>query len=97
MVLYNIGFTEDSAVTIRILHRIDEDRNMARGYELSIQPGLFGDVSVLRHWGRIGTMGQSKEYWFSDETEAENEAGAILRQKQRRGYVLREPVTIVDL
>lgn len=97
MVLYTIGFTEDSAVTIRILHRIDKDRNMARGYELSIQPGLFGDVSVLRHWGRIGTMGQSKEYWFRDETEAENEAGAILRQKQKRGYVLREPVTIADL
>lgn len=77
-------------MTISILHRIDKDRNMARGYELSVQPGLFGDVSVLRHWGRIGTLGQSKEYWFRDEAEAENEAAAILRQKRRRGYVLQE-------
>lgn len=84
-------------MTIRILHRIDKDRNMARGYELSVQPGLFGDVSVLRRWGRIGTMGQSKEYWFRDETEAETEAAAILRQKQKRGYILRESAPVADL
>jgi predicted DNA-binding WGR domain protein len=84
-------------MTINILHRIDKDRNMARGYELSVQPGLFGDVSVLRHWGRIGTMGQSKEYWFRDETEAASEATAILRQKQRRGYVLQEHAVTPDI
>ena len=84
-------------MTISILQRIDKDRNMARGYELSVQPGLFGDVSVLRHWGRIGTMGQSKEYWFRDETEAANEAAAILRQKQKRGYVLRAAATATDI
>ena len=77
-------------MTISILHRIDKDRNMMRGYELSVQPGLFGDVSVLRHWGRIGTVGQSKEYWFSDAEAAAHEADAILRQKRRRGYVLQE-------
>jgi predicted DNA-binding WGR domain protein len=80
-------------MTISILQRIDKARNMARRYELSVQPGLFGDVSVLRHWGRIGTVGQSKEYWFRDEAEAAKEAAAILRQKQKRGYILREPAT----
>jgi predicted DNA-binding WGR domain protein len=86
-------------MAISILHRIDQDRNMARAYELSVQPGLFGDVSVLRHWGRIGTIGQSKEYWFRDETEAAKEATAILRQKQKRGYILREPAgdVLVDI
>jgi predicted DNA-binding WGR domain protein len=84
-------------MAISILHRIDKDRNMARGYELSVQPGLFGDVSVLRHWGRIGTLGQSKEYWFRDETEAEHEAAAILRQKTRRGYVLQEQAATTDI
>jgi predicted DNA-binding WGR domain protein len=84
-------------MTISILRRIDKARNMARGYELSVQPGLFGDVSVLRHWGRIGTMGQSKEYWFRNEAEAANEAAAILRQKQKRGYVLREPAATTDI
>ena len=74
---------------ITILQRIDESHNMARGYELSVQPGLFGDVSVIRHWGRIGTLGQSKEYWFDDATEADAMASSVLRQKEKRGYVVR--------
>lgn len=76
-------------MSITLLHRIDKTRNMARSYELSIQPGLFGDVSVLRHWGRIGAVGQSREYWFQNEGEAEEMAAAVLRQKQKRGYVLK--------
>lgn len=75
-------------MSIRILQRIDKTRNMQRGYELSIQPGLFGDVTVVRHWGRIGTVGQTREYWFQDEPEAAAMAEAVLRQKEKRGYVL---------
>ena len=37
--------------------RIDNARNMARYYTLSIQPTLFGEV---RYWGRIGTRGGEK-------------------------------------
>ena len=61
---------------------------MARRYELSVQPGLFGDVAVVRHWGRIGTVGQTKEFWFDDETGASSEAARVLRVKQKRGYEL---------
>ncbi|WP_145926033.1 WGR domain-containing protein [Shinella sp. HZN7] len=32
--------------------RIDAMRNMARFYMLSLEPTLFGEVAVLRHWGR---------------------------------------------
>ena len=70
-----------------ILRRIDPSRNMARFYELAVQPGLFGDVAVIRHWGRIGTGGQSRETWFPAEDEAARMAGSVLRQKTRRGYV----------
>lgn len=31
---------------------------MARFYMLSLEPALFGEVAVLRHWGRIGTRGR---------------------------------------
>ncbi|MFP1132878.1 WGR domain-containing protein [Asticcacaulis sp. W401b] len=75
-------------MTVQHLRRIDQARNMARSYEVSVQPGLFGDVAVVRHWGRIGTAGQSKEFWFTDEVQADEMIGAILRQKQRRGYEL---------
>lgn len=73
-------------MTITVLQRIDQGRNMARSYELSVQPGLFGDTALTRHWGRIGTAGQTKEYWFDTEAAATTEAESILRQKQRRGY-----------
>lgn len=77
-------------MSIQHLKRVDQARNMARAYELSVQPGLFGDVSLVRHWGRIGTTGQTKESWFSDESQAERMMNSLLRQKQKRGYVLLE-------
>ncbi|QND54557.1 WGR domain-containing protein (plasmid) [Phyllobacterium sp. 628] len=40
--------------------RCDPDRNMARFYSLTIQETLFGEVSLIRSWGRIGTKGQQK-------------------------------------
>ncbi|WP_159650744.1 WGR domain-containing protein, partial [Bosea sp. 125] len=33
------------------LRRIDPTRNMRRFYVLSVQPTLFGGVSLVRHWG----------------------------------------------
>jgi hypothetical protein len=38
------------------LRRIESMRNMRRFYVLSIQPTLFGGVSLVRHWGGIGTF-----------------------------------------
>jgi predicted DNA-binding WGR domain protein len=73
-------------MSITVLQRIDHSRNMARSYELSVQPGLFGDVALTRHWGRIGTAGQTREYWFASEAEAVKEADQVLRQKMRKGY-----------
>jgi predicted DNA-binding WGR domain protein len=37
-----------------VLHRIEPQRNMRRFYALSLQPDLFGTVSVVKEWGRIG-------------------------------------------
>jgi len=74
-----------------ILHRIDPAQNMRRRYELSVQPTLFGPVAVIRHWGRIGGGGQSREDWLSSDAEAEVQAARILAQKRRRGYVELQP------
>jgi predicted DNA-binding WGR domain protein len=40
-----------------VLERRDAQRNMARFYVLAIEPTLFGDVALLREWGRIGSTG----------------------------------------
>jgi predicted DNA-binding WGR domain protein len=48
------------------LHRIDPDAHMARFYSIELAPTLFGEVTVLRRWGRIGTRGRTSiETWTS--------------------------------
>ena len=66
--------------------RRDAARNMARFYALSIEQTLFGDVCLIRRWGRIGTRGQMKSMSFAREDEAMALFVKIQRQKARRGY-----------
>ncbi|UEM18339.1 WGR domain-containing protein (plasmid) [Bradyrhizobium barranii subsp. barranii] len=58
------------------LRRIDTTRNMRRFYLLSIQPTLFGGVSLIRNWGRIGTT--------ADFTDREHRFRAIVSTEFRR-------------
>lgn len=83
--------TADSSIMIAAHHplyteRRDTARNMARFYALSIEPTLFGDVCLIRRWGRIGTHGQMKAMSFAREDEAMALFAKIQRQKARRGY-----------
>ncbi len=68
-------------------HRIDATRNMARYYALSIQPSLFGEIAVMRSWGRIGKAGGEKSEFYSTEEQAISHFLDIARKKRRRGYV----------
>lgn len=68
------------------LERIDASRNMARFYLLSVQPTLFGELSLIRHWGRIGTGGRDKIETFGDAQQLGHTRLRIERQKKRRGY-----------
>ncbi len=67
--------------------RIDPQQNMARWYEIDVQPTLFGEYTVERHWGRIGAVGQSKTFWFSNEDAADEMAKKVTSTKVRRGYL----------
>jgi predicted DNA-binding WGR domain protein len=69
------------------LHRIDDARNMARFYSLTIQPTLFGGASLIRNWGRIGTKGQIKIETFDEPQEVDCAFIRLERAKRRRGYV----------
>lgn len=68
------------------LQRIDPARNMRRFYTLAIQPTLFGGASVMRHWGRIGTSGQSMMETFDAAEDADGARNRLERSKRRRGY-----------
>ena len=69
------------------LHRIDPEANMARFYCIDVAATLFGDVSVLRTWGRIGTHGRTSIETCASVEEAERAASQTLRRKLRRGYL----------
>ena len=69
-----------------VLERRDETRNMARFYVISVEPTLFGQWAVVRHWGRLGTSGQARESWFADLDAARAESAGWQRRKRGRGY-----------
>ena len=56
------------------LHRIDPEANMSRFYCIDVAATLFGDVSVLRTWGRIGTHGRTSIETCASVEEAERAA-----------------------
>ncbi|WP_254436081.1 WGR domain-containing protein [Ruegeria arenilitoris] len=78
---------ELSATTPVHLIHVDPDVNMARFYGIELQPTLFGEVCVLRTWGRIGTNGQAMMVTYDDETQAAEALQKLEKQKLRRGYV----------
>lgn len=76
-----------AAMVLAHLHRIDPRANMARFYCIDVAPTLFGDVAVLRSWGRIGTQGRTRVETCATAEGAESAAARTLGQKLRRGYV----------
>jgi predicted DNA-binding WGR domain protein len=68
------------------LRRLDPSRNMARFYVLSVQPTLFGEVSLVRHWGRIGTKGRQKIELFDACGDAKAALARLVEKKRKRGY-----------
>lgn len=72
--------------TAAYLRRVDPARNMARFYKLSVAQSLFGDVAIVREWGRIGTIGRVRIDLFANEKAALAALETIGRAKLRRGY-----------
>ena len=75
-----------------LLHRIDPSRNKARFYRLSIEPNLFGGVSLIRTWGRIGGASRTKIEMFDVTAAAATSFTGIVRSKYRRGYLLQAKI-----
>lgn len=50
--------------------QIDPHRNRARFYRLEIRPTLFGEIELVKAWGRVGTGGQRRELPVRDPAEA---------------------------
>lgn len=70
------------------LIKIDEEKNQRRFYNLHVAPTLFGDWSLVREWGRLGSAGTLKFDPFPTEQAALTALGTIKFAKLKRGYQL---------
>ena len=68
------------------IERKEADQNMARFYVLSIEETLFGQIRLVRSWGRIGTRGKTVQHSFDSEEDAIALFLRLLKSKKTRGY-----------
>ena len=71
---------------IAYLEKVEPKQRMLRFYALRVAPTLFGEWTLVREWGRIGSGGTVREDWFGTEEEAQVAMVELALQKQRRGY-----------
>ena len=69
-----------------ILRRVDPELRVAQFYSLLIERDLFGEVRLVRAWGRIGTQGSELVQVFATEREAAEALEVLAKAKRRRGY-----------
>jgi predicted DNA-binding WGR domain protein len=72
-----------------MLFRINPAFNEKRFYRLLLMPSLFGEVQMLREFGRIGQPGRVMIETFDSEAEAQKKMDKLSSQKLKRGYRLR--------
>jgi predicted DNA-binding WGR domain protein len=73
---------------VTTLTNIDPSRNMRRFYSVQIVPTLFGEWSVMREWGRVGSPGRVTLESFPTEHEAQRAERRSLRTRELHGYSL---------
>jgi predicted DNA-binding WGR domain protein len=64
------------------------DHQRQEGAGVALTPDLFGGMSLLREWGRIGTQGRHRIDCFEDAGRAADAMVTLYRAKQKRGYQL---------
>lgn len=76
-------------INLLVLERVDPAQNAQRFYVLSIEPTLFGDVALIRHWGRFGARGREMKEFFDNEETARETLEHWCARKLKRGYLTR--------
>lgn len=78
-------------MTETVLRRIEPEANCHRFYCLSVEPNLFGDRSVVVHWGRIGARGRIRIAASGPAADMAGLADRMVARKLRRGYAVISP------
>lgn len=75
--------TAPGKLQMLVLQRRDERCNMARFYLLAIEPTLFGDMALIREWGRIVAGGRRRLDLHADHDGAVEALEVWLARKVR--------------
>jgi predicted DNA-binding WGR domain protein len=70
----------------------DPDKNLHRFYQIHVVPGIFGDWSLVREWGRVGSPGTVRKDWFESEEEAVAASDKLSDSKRKKGYRSRKGI-----
>ncbi len=62
------------------------DKHKHRFYQMYVTPGIFGDWSLVREWGRVGSPGTVRKNWFDSEEEAVDAGEKLSDSKRKKGY-----------
>ncbi len=73
-------------MSLAYLERHDSLKNMHRFYQITVSPGVFGEWSLVREWGRKGSPGTVNKTWFQSESDAKSAGEEIMKAKQKKGY-----------
>jgi predicted DNA-binding WGR domain protein len=68
------------------LTRIDPARNIDRFYVVQVMPSLFGDWTVMREWGRRGSLGTLRLNSYQRGGEAETAKQRTIKRRLQHGY-----------
>src|SRR4051794_10484927 len=68
------------------LTNINPAQNMYRFYTVRVSRNLFGQWSLLREWGRIGSPGRLRCDTFDSESEAREAERRNVHLRVRHGY-----------
>lgn len=68
------------------LTKMEPEARRYRFYSMEIVPGLFGDWSLIREWGRVGRGGRVRTDWFDSEADAKDLRFDIHMKKALQGY-----------
>ncbi|MCX7100960.1 MAG: WGR domain-containing protein [Methylobacter sp.] len=71
--------------SVYLVHH-DSLENMHRFYKMTVSPGIFGEWSLVREWGRIGSPGTVRKDWFSSPEDAKVAGSKIKTTKEKKGY-----------
>lgn len=60
---------------------VSQERNIARFYTVRKHTNLWGEIVVSSSFGRIGTHGNIKHMYFTDNTQAESYLNTVIRKR----------------